>query len=315
MRRIAALLGGLLAAATASAQIVWLEPVHDFGAIREDRGLARTVFRGVNVGTDTIVVLSARANCGCTRPEFSPGTLGPTVSGASSTLEKRFPIEVGQMRLSNTVVALGETNKGHVLGGSVLIYNPTDSTVIPAAADLPPYIRCTFSPAEIPAGEQAVASLTAFTDRCPQYGTVENTFTLIPDIADPSATATISTVMIIHEDFSRLTPEQRDNAPGVRADVRSVEFGVIDRGGKKTSRTFELTNTGRSPLIIRQLHSPDGCISAKAAKSEVKPGKKVQVTVTLDPQKLPGGQPLNTTLTIVTNSPADPRLILRVVGE
>ena len=121
--------------------------------------------------------------------------------------------------------------------------------------------------------------------------------------------------MIVHEDFSRLTPEQRDNAPGVSADVRSVEFGVIDRGGKKTSRTFELTNTGRSPLIIRQLHCPDGCISAKAAKSEVKPGKKVQVTVTLDPQKLPGGQPLNTTLTIVTNSPADPRLILRVVGE
>ena len=355
MRRIAALLGGLLAAATASAQIVWLEPVHDFGAIREDRGLARTVFRGVNVGTDTIVVLSARANCGCTRPEFSRGNIAPgdtlkvgvafdpagrpgrfekkvmltttapsrrevleitgTVIGASSTLEKRFPIEVGQMSLSNTVVALGETNKGHVLGGSVLIYNPTDSTVIPAAADLPPYIRCTFSPAEIPAGEQAVASLTAFTDRCPQYGTVENTFTLIPNIADPAATATISTVMIIHEDFSRLTPEQRENAPGVRADVRSVEFGVIDRRGKKTSRTFELTNTGRSPLIIRQLHSPDGCISAKAAKSEVKPGKKVQVTVTLDPQKLPGGQPLNTTLTIVTNSPADPRLILRVVGE
>ena len=45
MRRIAALLGALLAAASASAQIVWLEPVHDFGAIREDRGLARTVFR------------------------------------------------------------------------------------------------------------------------------------------------------------------------------------------------------------------------------------------------------------------------------
>lgn len=355
MRRIAVLLGGLLAAASASAQIVWIEPVHDFGAIREDRGLARTVFRGVNVGTDTIVVLSARANCGCTRPEFSRGDIPPgdtvkvgvafdpagrpgrfekkvmltttapsrrevleitgTVIGASSTLEKRFPIEVGQMRLSNTVVALGETTKGHVLGGSVLIYNPTDSAVIPAAAHLPPYIRCTFSPAEIPAGEQAVASLTAFTDRCPQYGTVENTFTLIPDIANPSATATISTVMIVHEDFSRLTPEQRDNAPGVSADVRSVEFGVINRGGKKTSRTFELTNTGRSPLIIRQLHCPDGCISAKAAKSEVKPGKKVQVTVTLDPQKLPGGQPLNTTLTIVTNSPADPRLILRVVGE
>ena len=130
------------------------------------------------------MVLSARANCGCTRPEFSRGDIAPgdtlkvgvafdpagrpgrfekkvmltttapsrrevleitgTVIGASATLEKRFPIEVGQMRLSNTVVALGETNKGHVLGGSVLIYNPTDSTVIPAAADLPPYIRCTF---------------------------------------------------------------------------------------------------------------------------------------------------------------------------
>ena len=75
MRRIAALLGGLLAAATASAQIVWLEPVHDFGAIREDRGLARTVFRGVNVGTDTIVVLSARANWAARAPSSAAATL------------------------------------------------------------------------------------------------------------------------------------------------------------------------------------------------------------------------------------------------
>lgn len=355
MKRILCSLLTGVAALAASAQIAWLEPVHDFGAIREDRGLARTVFRGLNMGTDTIVVLSARANCGCTRPEFSRGEIAPgdtlkvgvafdpagrpgrfekkvyltttaptqrevleirgTVIGASYTLEKRFPVEVGQMCISNTVAAFGETRKGHVLGASVLIYNPTDSAVIPAVADLPPYIRCSFSPAEIQPGEQGIASLTAYTDRCPHYGTVENRITLIPDIADPGATAAITTVMIINEDFSRLTPEQRDNAPVASLSEKSVDFGIIRRDGPRQKRTFEIANTGRSPLIIRQLHTPDSSLEVSVGNTTVKPGKKAKVTVTFDPGLLPGGEPLNSRITVVTNSPSDPRQIVRVVGE
>lgn len=355
MRRLIILTLALAAAFAASARIVWLEPTHDFGAIREDRGLARTVFRGVNAGPDTVVILSARANCGCTRPDFSRGSIAPgdtlkvgvafdpagrpgrfekkvyvtvsgsnerevleitgTVIGAAPTLEKRFPVEVGEMRISNTVAAFGETRKGHVLGASVLIYNPTESTVIPAAADLPPYIRCSFSPAQIEPGEQGIASLTAYTDQCPLYGTVENRLTLIPDIADPSATATISTVMIINEDFSNLTPEQTAAAPVASISERMVDFGVIDRSARKLTRTFEIVNTGRSPLIIRQLHTPDAAVSATVNRTTIKPGKKAEVTVTLNPQELTEGEPLNTRLTIVANSPSNPRQTLRVVGE
>ncbi len=355
MRRLLISMFALAAAAMASARIVWLEPTHDFGAIREDRGLARTVFRGVNVGNDTVIVLSARANCGCTRPDFSRGSIAPgdtlkvgvafdpagrpgrfekkvyvtlsgsnerevleitgTVIGASSTLEKRFPVEVGEMRISNTVATFGETRKGHVLGASVLIYNPTESPVIPAVADLPPYMRCSFSPSSIEPGEQGIASLTAYTDQCPLYGTVENRITLIPDIADPAATATISTVMIINEDFSRLTPEQTAEAPVASITERMVDFGSIDRSARKLTRTFEIVNTGRSPLIIRQLHTPEAAVSATVNHTTVKPGKKAMVTVTVNPQELPAGQLLNTRLTIVSNSPSNPRQTLRIVGE
>lgn len=355
MRRLVFIVAALAAAVSASGRVVWLEPVHDFGAIREDRGLARTVFHGVNVGPDTVVVLSARANCGCTRPDFTRGAIAPgdtvkvgvafdpagrpgrfeknvsvtlsgtnrreileirgTVIGSSATLERRFPIEVGDMRLSNTVASFGQTRKGHVLGASVLIYNATDSTVIPVASGLPPYIRCTFSPAEIAAGEQGVASLTAYTDQCPQFGTIENRFEIIPDISNPQATAEITTVMIVDEDFSRLTPEELDKAPVVSLSEKMVDFGVISRDGKKAKRSLTIVNNGKSPLIIRQLHTPDGYISAKAGRTTLKPGAKTDITVTLDTSGLPADQPLNTILTLVTNSPSEPNRIIRVVGE
>lgn len=51
-------------------KITFSETVHDFGTIKEDGGPVSYKFRFTNDGDAPLVIMSARAACGCTRPEF-----------------------------------------------------------------------------------------------------------------------------------------------------------------------------------------------------------------------------------------------------
>ena len=50
---------------------------HDFGAFDEDTGIVYCEFLMVNETSEPIAILGARANCGCTRPEFSHDPVAP----------------------------------------------------------------------------------------------------------------------------------------------------------------------------------------------------------------------------------------------
>ena len=54
---------------------------HDFGFIREEKGPVTCYFEFENVGTAPLIIVSASAQCGCTRPEYpqkpiKPGKMG-----------------------------------------------------------------------------------------------------------------------------------------------------------------------------------------------------------------------------------------------
>ncbi|MDE7125423.1 MAG: DUF1573 domain-containing protein, partial [Muribaculaceae bacterium] len=47
----------------------WLSTTHNFGAFSEETGIVTTTFRVVNTGDEPLLILAARANCGCTTPK------------------------------------------------------------------------------------------------------------------------------------------------------------------------------------------------------------------------------------------------------
>lgn len=50
--------------------IQFTETVHDFGVIPEDGGPVSCTFEFVNTGDAPLLILSASASCGCTRPDY-----------------------------------------------------------------------------------------------------------------------------------------------------------------------------------------------------------------------------------------------------
>lgn len=69
------------AAPGGQARMAVAEKVHDFGTVREKGGPVECVFTFVNEGDANLVVLDAKADCGCTRPEFPKKPVAPGKTG------------------------------------------------------------------------------------------------------------------------------------------------------------------------------------------------------------------------------------------
>ena len=78
-RFFTALLAVLLTAATALAdsRISLAEKSHDFGIIKEEAGPVTHSFEFTNTGNDPLVIISAKASCGCTQPKYPTDPVKP----------------------------------------------------------------------------------------------------------------------------------------------------------------------------------------------------------------------------------------------
>lgn len=340
--------------ASAEGRAVWLEQKHDFGAFDESIGKVFCDFRLVNTGDEPIVILNARANCGCTRPEYSrepiapgdtatvrvgfdptgrPGrfmkyvnvdldgkptrtslTIQGTVIGTSNTLKSRFPVTLGPMKLRSKIIPYGEVLKGHTGAQFLEGYNASSDTLRPVVADLPPYIKVLVEPAVVPPGDGFVISTVLNASEIDSWGVVTDSMTVSPSASYPEK-ITIETVAIIGEDFSGLTQKQRENAPRIDTDVTAIDLERISPSAAPVKRNLTITNKGKSPLVIRRISCPDKAVDVKLKTTEIKPGKSTKAEVTVDPSKVEGGKLLNARINIVANDPDHPSTMVRVVAE
>ena len=73
--------GTALAAGKEKASMKFKETVHNFGTIKEDGGSVTCEFPIVNDGKANLVVFSATAECGCTKPVFPKQPIAPGKNG------------------------------------------------------------------------------------------------------------------------------------------------------------------------------------------------------------------------------------------
>lgn len=71
---------GVVAAKPAPA-IEFTQTEHDFGNIRESAGEVTHVFEFTNTGDAPLVIISATASCGCTRPQYTAEPVRPGEKG------------------------------------------------------------------------------------------------------------------------------------------------------------------------------------------------------------------------------------------
>lgn len=255
-----------------------------------------------------------------TSPRRSRVTIIGNVIGSPATINKQFPVSVGALKLETRIIMCGDILKGKSRTHFIGLYNQSEDTLKAEFSDVPKHLQVNLVPSLVPPGEQATITVTFHSDRINEWGLSNHSFTMETLPASGLSTnavagiGSIETSATIVENFLNMTEEEKTKAPTASLSTDRVIIEGMNRRQSSASGTFTITNDGKSPLLIRRIYSLDPKISISCKKNKVKPGKSVEVKISVNPSDI-AGEILNTSLTVITNDPRKSRQEVRIVGE
>ena len=114
----------------------------------------------------------------------------------------------------------------------------------------------------------------------------EETTATAPDSVSTEAQAPTQDATLVTAD-DRASEAQSKPLTTVALSESSFEFGKIKKGDHK-EHTYEITNTGKNPLIISQVKPGCGCTVPDYTKDPIMPGKKGKITLKFDSSNFDG---------------------------
>jgi len=324
------------------AKIVFENIKHDFGTFKEKDGTQTTTFKFKNEGKAPLILSNVRASCGCTTPKWTrepvapgasgeiqvsynpknrPGSFNKSVSVSSNaensrvsllisgkveqrekTLAEMYPRKIGDLRVKSNHISFAKMLQGQTETKEIELVNDTDSPIEVGLKRVPGHLTVKLEPESIPAKGKGKLVVTYNSDKASNYGfTSHRIYLSLNGSNDYRSSVGVSAT--IEEDFSHLTPEQLANAPIASFSEKTYNFGEMNQGDKKV-HVFDLTNEGKSELIIRKVRSSCGCTAVAPSKKVITPGETAPIKVTFDSKGKRGRQ--NKSITVITNDPKNP---------
>lgn len=254
-----------------------------------------------------------------TIPKRTVLEISGNVIPTDATLDQQYPLRAGSLRISQGNLPFGELSRGQNKTLFLSAYNASTDTLLIHVTGDKPHLHPALVPDTVPPAKVTALTVHYISGHAPQWGLNVDTVSLscepLHQPSRPTAgTATVNVMAQVIENFDRLTDKERANAPVVSVDCgNSLDFGSL-KPRETVTRTFTISNKGKSPLAIRRVWVPDGeGITVNAYRTEIKQGKSATVTVTVDTSQVQGNL-LNVPLTLMCNDPEMPRQVIRLVG-
>lgn len=342
----------LILPSVVSAKILWLEKNYDFGLMKEEAGPARGEVRFINNGPEPVVITGARPSCGCTSVEYPESPIAPgdtaiisfaydpkarpgkfdknikvyigendsykinitgNVLGLPESLRPLYPHEVGDLRISDTAVDAGKMTAGNSRNFFIRCYNQSLDSISPVPLSNNPALNVKFSEPKMGPGDVAVIAIFFDTSKVNEVGEVEIPFTISSNSADINAPKQEITFHAeIAPDFSKMSPEQVDNAPRCYLVPDRLDVGIIS-GATSISLSFLIQNQGKSEMEVMRILPKSDAIKIKRKPSSIKSKKTAECRLSLSTGIIPEG-PFNLPIEIYTNDPLHPVRTLSLVG-
>ena len=329
------------------------EEVWNFGQIEELDGPVSHTFSFTNTGTKPVVIEDVSVSCGCTTPEYSrapilpgrTGTIRITYDPANRpgpfnkeiyiicanrtsrnmisvrgeviprprTVEDDYPVSLlSGLRINGMSVNFSYVGQGTARSMVLRYANTSDRNVtLSAAAD--PACRWLKIAGPVTVRPEEKGELTFTCDLTSEklWGMAAAKVYLTIDgkrFATPLSVTTIGT-----DDFSALSPREKERGPRARLDSQFYNFSDV-RQGARVSRRFTLSNEGEAPLIVRAVEVKPGISCTLQPGTEIAPHSQVSFDIRLDLSEYGKGR-LFRSVTLVMNDPNRPLREIRLTAN
>lgn len=331
--------------------ISWDASTHDFGDVKENGGKVTHKFTFTNTGNKPLVITNVRPSCGCTSSDYTKQPIAPggkgyvsasfdpnrrvgknsksitvTSNGTPPTTTLRFTVNVmakpktivdeyprtlGELRLKTNHLALMKVTTGEIKVGELEVVNTNDIDLNIAFRNVPAHIEIKAVPEMLKPQMKGKIIVKYDASKKNDYGFLMDRIAVAINGNTNKNKNTISISATIEEDFSKLTPEQKANAPIIEFDSTIFDFKTINQG-QSIDHVFAFKNTGKSDLIIRKTKASCGCTVVNPSKKLIKAGESAELKVRFNSAGKKNKQ--NKSITIITNDPVNSQIVLRVTG-
>ncbi len=333
-------------------EISFEKTTHDFGQIQMASGLVSYDFVFKNTGNADLKILQVKTSCGCTAPEypstnikpgasqkikitFNPqGRPGPfhksitvvinnpdkpntvlfikgfVIQEATSTSDI-YPIEVGNLRMVSNHLAFNNLTNVQSKKDSLTVFNDSDVPMTVAFEQIPAHIKASINPQSIPPKTTAKIYIEYDAKLKNDYGLVYDRIAMRTNDSKQGMKV-LNISARINQDFSNLSPSQLKKAPKIVLTTQKYDFGR-QATGTVIKYQFEFKNEGKSDLVILKVKTSCGCTTTALTQNTIKKGNTGFIEAVFDTEGRTGKQVKN--ITVITNDPANPEVVLEVTGE
>lgn len=327
--------------------IIFSQTVVDLGDVEEGKGLINHRFNFVNQSREPIQIENVTASCGCTSPHWTVETIPSGASGyidvhfdpqnrpgpfdkslqvnyqgqtlhsdlrikgfvlsAPASIEEEFPVDLGDLRLKNRFLDLGNIKTGRLFSKSFEMYNNSPNILVFAdEMEGPDHITVTYEPYTLKPHSRGKLWVHYDVDAKKDLGYFREDISLFTyEQAVPRKDLAVTcTILDI--------PDQNDaNQARVFFPETIQDFGIRQQGDTVVV-TYVMKNIGSSPLLVKKTLSSCNCMRIQLEKSKLDPGGSTTLkTIFLTHQRVGNQQK---SITIFTSDPAQPVSVLTLKG-
>ena len=148
---------------------------------------------------------------------------------AQQQKQNEYPNPIGNLKFNTSQLSLQNLNNTDSKTDTLKMMNDWDKAMTLSFTKLPEYIKCKAVPETLKAKQKGYILVTYDAAKRNDFGYVYDRVSIqTNDSAQPEKFINVSVNIV--EDFSKLTPEQKANAPKIKFDkrLREIDFGIFN---------------------------------------------------------------------------------------
>lgn len=232
-----------------------------------------------------------------------------------------FPYSIGDLKMQTKTILYSSIRPDETLGEKISVKNEGKTTLTIHKGKTPHYLTVDIRPTQLAPGEVGEITLLLSAKDVKRKGRITADIPLtIESIGHKEAEGKVHVAANIIDNFGKLTAAEKAQAPVAQLSGTLLDFGKLpDKGsfipliGGKVTGTVDVTNTGKSPLIIHSITCDDERVDISGGKKEIKPGVTATFKISVRPREIK--TKLEALVNIVCNDPNGPVRLIKVTAE
>ncbi|WP_099464289.1 MULTISPECIES: DUF1573 domain-containing protein [Parabacteroides] len=232
-----------------------------------------------------------------------------------------YPYSIGDLKLTSKTILYNTVRPEEILGEKINITNNGKTSLTIHVGKAPQYLTVNVQPATLQPEETGEITFLLNAGAAKRKGRITTDIPLeVASIGQKEVSDKIHIAANIVDNFTKLSAAEKAQAPVAQLSGTLLDFGKLPEKGSilplikaKITGTFDITNNGKSTLVIYSASCDDELIDISGGKKEIKPGETATYKVTIRPREIKAK--LEALINIVCNDPNGPVRLIKITAQ